>query len=256
MKHVLLAILSLLLISHVFAQVDTISVAKGDLITSNLKPGLHQYLVYFENPAKKRIGNASIWNRDVRFKNLNGKDVIEIKQHWFGSDTLYNRHVYSLSDKKTFTPIYHKTKMRSATEAFDFEPGKISGSDSVEQNVKKDLEVTLDIATLNWELDLEIFSTLPIKKEGQRFIINFYHPGGKTPPKYYEYAIIGSEKLESVNDNAIDCWQMKINYTPTDWAIFWISKKSKEILKMQEQFRGGYRYKLKFVTPVPLTSLP
>jgi hypothetical protein len=250
MKHTFLLILLILVMKYSFGQVDTISVAKGDLVTANLKPGLHQYLVYFENPAKKRIGNSSIWNRHVSLKNLNGKEVIAVEQFWFSNDTLYNRYVYSLSDKKTFASIYHKTKMRGAVEAFDFEKTRVAGTDSVENNVKKDLDIPLEVATLNWELDLEIFSTLPIKKEGQRFIINFYHPGGKTNPKYYEYAIIGSEKLQGVNDAATDCWKMKISYTETDWAIFWISKKSKEVIKMQEKFRGGFRYKVRFATPI------
>lgn len=235
------------------AQIDTINISKNDLVTSNLKPGLHQYLVYFENPAKKRIGNSSVWNRQINFKNVNGRDVIEIEQFWYMSDTAFNRYVYSISDRKTFAPIFHKTKMRGAIEAFDFGEQKISGSDSVENNAKKDLGVALEVTTLNWELDLEIFSTLPIKKEGQRFLINFYHPGGRSNPKYYEYAIIGSEKLSVVNDLSIDCWRMKIDYSADAWAIFWISKKSKEVLKMQEQFRGGYRYKLKFLTPIQVT---
>jgi hypothetical protein len=253
MKHILLFILLLLFIKASFGQADTISISKGDLITSGLKPGLHQYLVYFENPSKKRIGNSSIWNRQVNFKKLNSRDVIEIEQYWYMTDTLFNRYVYSISDKKTFAPIFHKTKMRGATEAFDFDQKKVSGTDSVENNTKKDLDVLLSVGTLNWELDLEIFSTLPIKKEGQRFIVNFYHPGGKSNPKYYEYAIIGSEKLEVVNDLSIDCWKMKIDYSADAWAIFWISKKSKEVLKMQEYFRGGYRYKIKFLTPIALT---
>lgn len=255
MKNFILALTIVVISSHCFAQIDTIRIDKADLTTSNLKPGLHQYLVYFENPAKKRIGNSSIWNRQVKFKNIAGKEVIEIEQNWFASDTAYNRYVYSISDRKTFAPIFHKTKMRGGIEAFDFENTKISGTDSVGSNAKKDLDVPLTVMTLNWELDLEIFSTLPIKKEGQRFIINFYHPGGRTNPKYYEYAIIGSEKLSSVNDAVIDCWKMKINYSETDWAIFWISKKSKEVLKMQEHFRGGYRYKVRFATPIGLSGV-
>jgi hypothetical protein len=254
MKSFLLFLVLIATSSYCSAQIDTIRIEKGDLITSNLKPGLHQYLVYFENPAKKRIGNSSIWNRQVNFKNLNGRQVIEIEQYWYMSDTLFNRYVYSISDKETFAPIFHKTKMRGATEALDFHQQKVSGSDSVQNNTKRDLDVSLNVGTLNWELDLEIFSTLPIKKVGQRFIVNFYHPGGKSNPKYYEYAIIGLEKLQVVNDLSIDCWKMKIDYSQDAWAIFWISKKSREVLKMQEYFRGGYRYKVKFLTPVPPTN--
>jgi hypothetical protein len=251
MKNILLALLLNLVLTVLFkanAQVDTINIAKNDLVTSALKPGLHQYLVYFENPKKKRLGNPSLWNREVKFKKVNGEDMIEIEQNWYGSDTLFNRYVYSIAKKKTFEPVYHKTIMRGVTEAFDFTDKKISGSDSVKNNAKADLEIDQSVQTLNWELDLEIFSTLPIKKTGQRFFINFYHPGGKTPPKYYEYSIMGDDKIKVINDQEVDCWKMKIEYGPNSWAIFWIGKKSKEVFKMQEFFGGGYRYKVKLGT--------
>lgn len=252
MKHLLLLVLLLFLIKVSFGQIDSISIAKGDLITSNLKPGLHQYLVYFENPAKKRITNSSIWNRKVNFTTLHGRQVIEIEQSWYSGDSLFNRYVYSISDGKSFAPIYHKTKTHIGVEGFDFDGKSITGSDSLKNNLKENFNLGLQEPTLNWELDMEIFSTLPIKKEGQRFFINFYHPGSKSNPKYYEYAIIGSEKLKVVNDGTIDCWQMKINYSADAWAIFWIAKKSKEVLKMQEYFRGGFRYKVKFLTPIEM----
>jgi hypothetical protein len=239
----------------VLAQLDTIRISDKDLLTSNLKEGLHQYLVYFEDPKKGRITGSFIWNRQVNFKTHGGKEVIEIVQHWFGSDSTTNRYVYSISDRKTFAPVYHYTKSSRGVEAFDFVPEKITGSDSVSGNSKKDLEVTLQTPTLNWEDDLEIFSTLPIKKVGQRFIMNFYHPGGRLVPGYYEYAVIGSEKIKSIEDRSIDCWQLKINYAQFGgWAIFWIDKKSHEVLKMQEFFGTGYRYKVRLVTPVLLTK--
>lgn len=231
-------------------QIDTINISKGDLVTAQLKEGLHQYVVYFENPKKKRLGNASIWNRNVQFKKVNNQEMIVIEQHWYSADTLFNRYVYSLAEKKTFAPLYHKTIMRGNTESFDFTTAKVEGSDSVNNNVKNDLSVDLSAPTLNWELDLEIFSTLPFKKVGQRFIINFYHPGGKTLPKYYEYVVSGEEKISTIGDVQTDCWKLKIDYGQNSWAIFWIGKKSKEVLKMQEFFGGGYRYKVKFATPV------
>jgi hypothetical protein len=100
MKSILFFLVIIATSLHCSAQIDTIRIDKSDLITSNLKAGLHQYLVYFENPAKKRIGNSSIWNRQVNFKSINGRDVIEIEQFWYMTDTLSNRYVYSISDKK------------------------------------------------------------------------------------------------------------------------------------------------------------
>jgi hypothetical protein len=254
LKKCVLTVLCLSLANLSQAQVDTIRLTQNDLVTSALKEGLHQYLVYFENPKKGRITGSFVWNRQVNFKIHNGSDVIEITQHWFGSDTTSNRYVYSISLRKNFAPLYHYTKSSRGIEAFDFEERKITGSDTVNGNAKKDLEVFLPQPTLNWEDDLEIFSTLPIKKVGQRFIMNFYHPGGRSAPAYYEYAVTGSEKIKTIEDRTIDCWQLKINYGPQGWAIFWIGKKSHEVLKMQEFFGTGYRYKVRLVTPIPITK--
>jgi hypothetical protein len=259
MKHLILSLLLLLmwmcLSCPANAQVDTIQLSKQDLMTSNLKPGVHQYLVYYGNAKKKKITGSSIWNRKVNFKQWNGEEVIEIEQQWYSSDTAFNRYVYSISRTKDFSPIYHTTKSKNGVEAFNFSKKLIVGSDTVENNLKKDMKVDSDPSTLNWELDMEVFSTLPFKKEGQRFIINFYHPGGRTNPKYYEYAVIGSEKIKLADQKEAECWKLKIDYSPTSWAIFWIGKKSREVLKMQETFGAGYRYKVKFSTPVELTGI-
>lgn len=259
MKHLILSLLLFITLSFLSstsqAQIDTINLSKQDLITSNLKPGNHQYLVYYGNAKKKKLAGSSIWNRTVNFKKWNGEDVIEIEQQWYGSDTTFNRYVYSISRKKDFSPIYHTTKMKNGVEAFNFSAKQVVGSDSVANNLKKDMKVDSDPSTLNWELDMEVFSTLPFRKEGQRFIINFYHPGGRTNPKYYEYAVSGSETIKLADGKETDCWKLKIEYSPTSSATFWVGKKSREVLKMQETFGAGYRYKVKFSTPVDLTGI-
>lgn len=241
-------------ITRSWAQIDTIHIDQNELIIAKLKEGLHQYLVYFENPAKQQIAMPTIWNRQVTFKKWKGRDVIEVEQSWFGNDSTFYRYVYSICDRKTFSPMYHYTRSSRGVEAFDLSPTKVSGSDSVAANSKKDLDVSLTVPTLNWEVDLEVFNTLPIKKIGQRFIINFYHPGGRSVPAYYEYAVVGDDKLETIEGRSIDCWLLKINYSAKDWATFWIDKKSGEVLKMREFYNNYYRYKVRLVTPVPLAK--
>jgi hypothetical protein len=238
-----------LLTYNASAQIDTIRIETNDLITSQLKPGLHQYLVYFDVAKKDAFKMPSLWNRQVNFIDYKGEPAIEIIQNWYGGDTTNNRYVYSVARRKTFEPIYHYTKMKEV-EAFDFNKRNVMGSDTIANNSKKGFEIALSTPTLNWELDLEIFSTLPFKKAGQTFVINFYHPGGRTAPMYYSYKVVGSEKLKAIDNSNIECWQLKIDYTPTDWAIFWISKNSKEVIKMKEHFRGNYRYKVKLATPI------
>lgn len=252
MKKLLLFIYLLLTGVQIYAQTDTIRLSgKNTLATAQLKPGNYQYLVYMHNPKTGRDSNMSIWKRNVTFTKWNKHDVIVISQQWFASDTMLNRTVYSISRRDNFQPIYHYTFMqRTGAEAFNFYDDKITGADSVANNIKKDFNITLNEPTLNWELDLEIFNTLPIKKIGQTFMIPFYHPGGRSEPKYYAYTVAGEEKITGTDGNYYDCWQLKINYDDKNYALFWLSKKTKEVLKMQEHFNGWYRYKVRLATPV------
>lgn len=244
-----------LIATTVRAQVDTISLLNHDLITAQLKPGLHQYLVYMENPKKQRLAWHSLWSREVKLKQTQGVSVIDITQHWTSADTTFNRYVYSRSRQDNFAPMYHYTRSTRGVEAFQFTNEQMTAADTVVANARKGFEQKFSAPTLNWELDLEVFSTLPFKRKGQQFVIPFYHPGGTTPPAFYTYTVSGEEKLTVADGRTADCWMLKIQYTPTDWAIFWISKKSHEVLKMQECFRGNYRYKIKLATPVPFTKL-
>ena len=50
------------------AQTDTIRLASHDLKTDRLKEGLHQYLVYFENPKKRSIAGRSSRGRSAQAK--------------------------------------------------------------------------------------------------------------------------------------------------------------------------------------------
>jgi hypothetical protein len=259
MKHLILTLLvlsfHLLVLPSAKAQIDTINLDTKDLVTSSLKPGKYQYLIYFGNSKKKKFSGCNVWNREVRFATQGSQEVIEIEQQWYSPDSTFNRYVYSVCRKDNFAPIFHKTKGKAGVEAFNFAGAKVAGADSVRDNTKRELSVDGGKSLLNWELDLEVFGMLPFKREGQRFLINFYHPGSKTPPAYYEYVVIGSEKIQIADGKQTDCWKLKIDYSPNSAAIFWIGKKSREVMKMQETFGLGFRYKVRLSTPVSLTGL-
>ncbi len=239
--------LILLLIVSVEAQsqVDTLRAIPEKWITQSLRQETAQYLVFFQNKKKPKQAGAYIWSRQLRVKN----STIEVEQKWYSSDTAGYRYVYSLVDRKTFLPIYHKTIMqRSGTEAFDFGDKKIKGSDSVGNNAKASFELATT-KPLNWELDMETFSLLDLKA-GKRYAINFYHPGGRTEPKFYEYKVTGDEKVRTYEDKVIDCWKLRIDYNEKSYAIFYISKKSKEVIKMEEDFGAGVRFKVKLPSAI------
>lgn len=233
--------------STLSAQVDTIYSIPQQWINSSLATGTSQYLVFIKFKQKPKQSKTFVWERKVSINKVNGKDAVEIVQHWYGADSSDYRYVYSLVDKRSFSPIYHKTiSQRLGVEAFDFYDSKIKGSDSVANNKKSSFELVAK-NPLNWELDLETFTLLELK-EGKRFAINFYHPGGRSNPQFYEYKVTGSEKVSTIDGKQIDCWKLRIDYNPKSYAIFFISKKNKELIKMEEDFGMGTRYKVKLAT--------
>lgn len=248
-KILLLLILAPLAMAQ--AQVDTLYHLDSKLIKKYLKPSSNQYLVFIQRKGDPRQTYTSIWSRDVKFVNKNGKELIEINQKWYASDTARVRNVYSLMNANDFSSVYHYTKMGRTVEAFDFYADKIKGSDSVANNTKKDFELALKKPMLNWELDLETFPLLDLKP-GKRFAINFYHPGGKGEPKLYEYKVVGEENLSVIEGGSVPCWKLRIDYDSKTFAIFYISKKGREVLRMDEDFGGGVRYKVKVSNAVPI----
>ncbi len=251
MKTQSILIVLMLMSGLVNAQADTVYHLDSKLIRKYLKPSSDQYLVFIQRKGDPRQTYTSIWSRDVKFVNRNGKQLIEIEQKWYASDTTRNRYVYSLMNASDFSPVYHYTVMNKNTEAYDFYADRIKGSDSIANNTKKDFNMALAHPMLNWELDLETFPLLDLKA-GKRFAINFYHPGGKGEPRLYEYKVIGEENLKVINEGTVACWKLQIDYSEKNWAIFYISKKSREVLRMDEDFGSGVRYKIKLSNAIPV----
>ena len=231
-------------------QVDTIYIDGRDLLTQTLKPAKSQYLVSVHSTNPARVRNLFLWTRELSLETRQGKELIVITQDWQGQDTLFNRSLYSVSEKATFKPIYHYAKSPRGIEAFNFEAARIIGADSVANNTRKGWQISLSEPTLNWELDLEILALLPFK-EGKTFAVSFYHPGSKGGPQYYLYKVAGSEMLDLAGGQRVDTWKLQIDYGQyNSTATFWVSKKTREVLKSLDLFKGGYRYKVKLVNGV------
>ena len=238
----------------VHAQTDTIRLKDQRLNTSVLKPGLNQYLVYFQNPKKSRSLNFSFWMRNVQLENRNGEKVFTITQHWYGSDTAgYGyRTVYSINKAVDFSPIYHSETINNKTKAYNWGADKITGADSVAQNQQKVFVLDFKTPNFNWNLDIETFEMLPLA-EGKTFAINFYD-AGLDPPAYVNYKVTGSELIETLNNEKTDCWKLTTegDYKGTKYSeTYWISKKSHEFLKEEDAFNGTYRYKIKMLGAAP-----
>lgn len=246
MKNRKLAILLLLLAITMngFAQVDTITINKKNLKLEKIQPKKNTYLVYIEKPDGSML-DIAIWERTISFSKLEAKKVIVIDQQWKNQAKAKTRTIKSIVNSTNFQPIYHYSKNgKGDLEAYTFLNGKIIGTDSVQNNTKKDFLINNTSKTLNWELDLETYQMLPYKLN-TAFKINFYHPGSKNmKPDFYIYNVIGEERIKVANHNLIDCWLLKIVHNAKSSATYWIDKKTGETIKMLEVFGAIKRYKI------------
>jgi hypothetical protein len=242
----LLMLLWWMLACNALAQVDTIRLKDKRLNTSTLKPGVRQYLVYFQMPQSPKVLRYWFWLRDTQVQKRNGESVFITTQNWYGSDTASYRAVYSVNRVSDFAPIFHSETIAGKNKAFNWTADKVVGADTVASNTHKDFEIACSAPCFNWNLDIETFEMLPLAA-GKAFVINFYDAGLGTPG-YVKYTVTGSEVIKTYEGQKIDCWKL---YTESEFKgqratqTFWISKKGHEFMKEEDVFPGGYRYKIK-----------
>jgi len=215
-------------------------VTGADLLLKNLPEGSRNYLVYMEKPDGSVI-DISIWERKVTFSQQSGNDVIEIRQTWKNQNASKVKHVYSVLQKDSFLPLYHKVSDTKNIEAYSFTGKRIVGTDTVPNNTRADFEIKLEKPVFNFELDMEILRMLPYE-DHVTFLIPFYHPGSKTPPRDYKYTVMGREHLNT-GLGKILCWKLKIEYSERNIATFWIADTSRDLIMMEEVYGPVKRYK-------------
>jgi len=226
---------------------DTIAVGPETLRLNNINYGNHWYAIYFKKTKMAPANQMMLAKINVERKIQNEKSVIVVTQQW-DRDTVIHSAVTRF-DPKTFSTLTHDTywKRRDYTGKFDFvnKQASIEGkiADSLKTKAISDFNDSFARYNLNWHSDLVIFPLLPFK-ENRVFKINFYDPGSSKSKDVY-YKVEGSEQLLSANGKT-DCWVLVIRHDkPASSQKFWISKKSNEILKEEDEFGGQYRYKLK-----------
>ncbi len=228
-------------ISFAFQVNDTINIDSNHLQIDKLSLEQANYLVYIELP-NGTMKDISIWQRETAIAN----NQIVIKQKWRNQDIKKTRELFSSNSLTNFEPIHHFVKNGNGDiEAFDFDGLNIKGSDSIQNNLKKDFNLDLGTKTLNWELDIGVFQTLPFQLN-KTFVINFYHPGSKRSPAYYQYKVLNKENLTNANGTTSECWVLQIDYGKNNTATFWIDVQTRHLLKMEESFGTIKRYKIKF----------
>ncbi|MFY9243645.1 MAG: hypothetical protein WAO74_11520 [Polaribacter sp.] len=244
-KHQILIVIYLLNNLLLFSQNDTINISNNDRIVNQLKEGINKYLVYVETKDSTLV-DIGIYERKVEFEKINGEEVVRITQNIKNQNPEKSIFSYSISKRKNFEPISHFTKNGKGViiDSINFIHENIYRSKNQTKDSKKIFLKKYKGKGVNFELDLEVLQILPYQL-GKSFIINFYFSKGEKLPIYREYKVIGENQLLTVNKIKIDCWILKVNYTKFNSAIFWVDKKSNQVLKMVEVFHDVKRYKIK-----------
>jgi hypothetical protein len=248
-----LCALGLLASAPAFAQTDTITVKNHKLRVAYLKPGVRQYLVTIQMPGRSKVLNLQYWIRNTQIITRGGQKLFTTTQHWFGTDTASYRTFYSLNRATDFTPVYHAETSRGKVRAYNWNAKTIKGADTVANNDVKDFAMEFTEPNFNWNLDIETFAMLPLA-EGKSFAINFYDAGiGK--PAYVLYQVTGSDVITLLDNSQTDCWKLfntgKAPNGTTYTQTFWLSKKSHEFLKEEDDYNGIYRTKIKLPSTMP-----
>ncbi|WP_143095940.1 DUF3108 domain-containing protein [Pedobacter insulae] len=241
---------------------DTLEINSSNVNANALREGSHRYLVYFKMKKDSVRTETQFWTRTIKRSNYNGKPVLEINQEWEDKDSILHI-VKSVSDAKTLQPLYHSTwwKINGRTgplkkvsvTTVDFvkntveHNGKLLTASEAEPQSKaiyRGYQSALGKYFLNWHTDLEIFPVLPFK-QGLFFTIPFYDPGTTYGYEKVVYQVTGSAFLKGYNDQNIDCWLLE-HQSKGNKEVFWISKKTREVLKLEQEVSGQfYRYKIK-----------
>ncbi len=242
---------------------DTVFITAANITAKVLREGTHRYLVYFKMNKDSVRTQTQFWTRSIKRTDYNGTSAIEITQEWEDKDSIMHI-VKSVSDAKTMQPLYHKTwwKVQAARNAafktvsettvdflnktVNYNGNLLSDADTSKQAkaVWVAYKSSVDKYYLNWHLDLETFPMLPCKN-GVTFVIPFYDPGTSSKYQQVAYTVTGSAELTGYNDQKIDCWLL-VHESKGNKEVFWISKKTKEVLKLEQEINGRvYRYKIK-----------
>src|SRR4051812_19590468 len=112
--------LLVLLPAAAYSQVDSIKAGPDRSLLLEIQPGKASYAVWLRDTTSNTVSEISIWNREVFFSHLNGKDVVVVRQMRYYSDQKRNKFVYTVNDWKTLRTIYDFMSRGELNEAFNF----------------------------------------------------------------------------------------------------------------------------------------
>lgn len=207
---------------------------------SLIKEGAHRYLRFMKAGASSTP--IDIWTREVHFEQQGSQQLMQIRQRWDGVNPPSTRLFNSWFEAGSFRPRTHERvserEGKRVVEGFAFAPDKITGIKDLADNTQKDLAVDSPEPTYNFETDIELLQALPLAA-GYEASINFYHPGGRTPPRRYLFKVTGSASIAGPA-GPVDCWVVTTDYNqPGSVSTFWFAKGTQLMVRQDSPLGDG-----------------
>lgn len=247
MKRLPAILMALATSTVVHAQVDTINYHNPTFNFNAFREGKASYAVFFTDSAGNRLTSADIWDRRIQFeKNKAGENIYKFEWKWYRKDSLMLTAVGTGLRNSLEPRSYDADYPTIKRELHVVYANDVASVPVDKQRTARDsaMHVSMSPAGFQFPMDVEIFPLLPFQKVGQKFAIAFYEPGGATS-SYYPLTVTRKEDLQLPGGAKVNCWVLRIDYAPDSYASFWIADKNREVLKMQEYYKGRYRYKVR-----------
>jgi hypothetical protein len=253
MKRLALATILLSTSINVFGQkIDQLTIGPRDLDLRSVHIGNSTYIVYFKKKADAPAERITLVRINVEPSVVSGRKVFVVTQQWESADDIAHTSK-TVHDANDFSTVFHETwwKRLGYAATFDFAAKRVDFKGTIDDakkaEITADFNQSFDAYNLCWHSDLIIFPLLPYQN-GRNFVIKFYDPGaGKSQDA--TYAVVGSESLLGGDGGQIDCWILEHKFDQPNYGSgtqrFWISKRTHEVLKEEDEIPTGYRYKLK-----------
>lgn len=256
MRSVFVALMILTTVAACPSQTEKILNVKGtDLRMKHLQTGSSTYLVYLKKTADGPAEKMTLVRINIEPTTFEGRKAFMIRQRWEAESILMHTSetIHAATDFATLKHEYwwKLPDSREWSASFDFIGKQASVDGKIDEKLKAimigDFEKSFASYNLSWHSDLTVFTLFPYKK-GRIFKVNFYDPGASAA-KFVEYRVIGAELLTRSDGRIVDCWVMEYGSTRPNGARstqrFWVSKSNQEVLKEEDSFPDGLRYKLK-----------
>ena len=222
-------------------------IAVGDRIvkTGNLSAGTFRYLRY-EIHGDKRIAR-DIWQRTVAFEVRDGRRMLHMTQRWDevnappGSGSALEQE--SWFDAATFAPVTHVRRLTKPDgkmiAGYRFGPKGVTGMKELAGNLRSDFSLPYAELPFNFEYDMELLQTLPLRK-GLDVDIPFYDAGVDKKADRYHFKVAGAATIAGWDGRKVDCWIVTADYnSDTIKSRFWFDKRSQILVREEAGMPDG-----------------